>query len=177
MLTIWRLRRPRVSNVEHTFAIPLTAPYLDYRSLQAYLGHRSERKIGTAVNIQRGDAGFDFRIRFTLFACVYMNEVVFFYPFSPNGSPTEEQRAWIDKLANDNGVGHLLGAAGVPVLSLFGPTDPARWRPVTPDGQILRAADFGGEDVSAIPSLAVVEAVLTMARRLEADQVPPAMKS
>src|SRR5580698_995827 len=80
-------------------------------------------------------------------------------------------------LANDNGVGHLLGAAGVPVLSLFGPTDPARWRPVTPDGEILRAADFGGEDVSAIPSLAVVEAVLTMARRLEADQVPPAMKS
>ena len=102
-----------MSNVEHTFAIPLTAPYLDYRSLQAYLGHRSERKIGTAVNIQRGDAGFDFRIRFTLFACVYMNEVVFFYPFSPNGSPTEEQRAWIDKLANDNGVqvtGRLRGS-------------------------------------------------------------------
>lgn len=80
-------------------------------------------------------------------------------------------------LANDNGVGHLLGAAGVPVLSLFGPTDPARWRPITPDGQILRAADFGGEDVASIPATAVIEAVTAMARRLGAVQVPPAMKS
>ncbi len=80
-------------------------------------------------------------------------------------------------LANDNGVGHLLGAAGVPVVSLFGPTDPARWRPVTPQGHILRAADFGGDDVASIPVGAVVEAVMAMARRLGATQVPPAMKS
>jgi hypothetical protein len=102
-----------VSNVEHTFSIPASAPRLDYRSLHAYLGHRAERKIGTAINVQRSEAGFDFRIYFTLFACIYMNEVVFFYPYSPNGSPTEEQRAWIDKLANDNGVkvtGHLRGS-------------------------------------------------------------------
>jgi hypothetical protein len=99
---------------EPTFSIiPVVSPRLDYRSLDAYLGHRDERKIGTIINVQRSPAGFDFRIRFTLFACIYMNEVVFFYPFSPNGSPTVEQRAWIDKLANDNGVkvdGHLRGS-------------------------------------------------------------------
>ena len=80
-------------------------------------------------------------------------------------------------LANDNGVGHLLGAAGVPVVSLFGPTDPARWRPIAPANHIVRAQDFDGEDVAAIPAAAVIDAVLAMARRLEAAQVPPAMKS
>jgi ADP-heptose:LPS heptosyltransferase len=80
-------------------------------------------------------------------------------------------------LANDNGVGHLLGAAGVPVVSLFGPTDPARWRPIAPANLIVRAQDFGGEDVSAIPAATVIEAVLAMAKRLQAAQVPPAMKS
>ena len=69
-------------------------------------------------------------------------------------------------LANDNGVGHLLGAAGVPVLSLFGPTDPARWRPITPEGHILRAQAYGGENVAAIPATTVIEAVLAMAERL-----------
>jgi ADP-heptose:LPS heptosyltransferase len=80
-------------------------------------------------------------------------------------------------LANDNGVGHLLGAAGVPVVSLFGPTDPARWRPIAPANAIVRAQDFGGEDVAAIPASIVIETILAMARRLEAAQVPPAMKS
>jgi ADP-heptose:LPS heptosyltransferase len=69
-------------------------------------------------------------------------------------------------LANDNGVGHLLGASGVPVVSLFGPTDPARWRPVAPANRVLRAQDFGGgEEIGAIPAEPVVEAVMTMLRR------------
>ena len=70
-------------------------------------------------------------------------------------------------LANDNGVGHLMGAAGVPVVSLFGPTDPARWRPVTPVGGVLRAQDFGEtSDMAAIPPEPVTEAVVTMLARL-----------
>lgn len=32
-------------------------------------------------------------------------------------------------LAHDSGPGHLAAAAGAPVLSLFGPSDPARWSP------------------------------------------------
>jgi ADP-heptose:LPS heptosyltransferase len=81
-------------------------------------------------------------------------------------------------LANDNGVGHLIGAAGVPVVSLFGPTDPARWAPVAPASLIVRAQDFGGgADMAAIPASAAIQAVMTMLARsgAAADQVPPAM--
>jgi ADP-heptose:LPS heptosyltransferase len=66
-------------------------------------------------------------------------------------------------LANDNGIGHLLGAAGVPVVSLFGPTDSARWAPVAPANRILRASDFGGGSaIEAIPVAPVVEAVMAL---------------
>jgi ADP-heptose:LPS heptosyltransferase len=68
-------------------------------------------------------------------------------------------------LANDNGVGHLAGAAGTPVVSLFGPTDPARWAPVAPANQILSARDFGGTTMEAIPVAAVVEAVMGLLAR------------
>ena len=83
-------------------------------------------------------------------------------------------------LANDNGVGHLLGASGVPVVSLFGPTDPRRWAPVAPANVVLEARSFGGgRDIAAIPPDAVVQAVMTILERGEtrsgADQVPPAM--
>ena len=83
-------------------------------------------------------------------------------------------------LANDNGVGHLLGASGVPVVSLFGPTDPARWAPVAPDNLVVKASDFGrADDIAAIPTTAALEAVMTMLERGLADraaaQVPPAI--
>ena len=69
-------------------------------------------------------------------------------------------------LANDNGVGHLFGAAGVPVISLFGPTDPARWAPVAPANAILEASDFGGGDaIEAIPVAAAIKAVTAMLAR------------
>ena len=69
-------------------------------------------------------------------------------------------------LANDNGVGHLMGAAGVPVVSLFGPTDPARWVPVAPANRFLRAQAFGGTaEMAAIPADAVAAAVLELLER------------
>jgi len=68
-------------------------------------------------------------------------------------------------LANDNGVGHLVGGAGTPVISLFGPTDSRRWAPYAPDRRILRAQDFGGREMSAIPTSAAVAAVGEMLRR------------
>jgi ADP-heptose:LPS heptosyltransferase len=84
-------------------------------------------------------------------------------------------------LANDNGVGHLLGAAGVPVVSLFGPSDPARWAPTARDNLILSASEFGGaREIAAIPADAVVAAVRRMLEReraRSAAQAPPAMKS
>ncbi|MBV9997164.1 MAG: glycosyltransferase family 9 protein [Caulobacteraceae bacterium] len=68
-------------------------------------------------------------------------------------------------VANDNGVGHLVGGAGTPVLSLFGPTDPRRWAPVAPANRILRAQDFGAAEIGAIPARAVVEAAMEMLER------------
>jgi ADP-heptose:LPS heptosyltransferase len=67
-------------------------------------------------------------------------------------------------VANDSGMGHLFGAIGVPLVSLFGPTDPARWAPLTERGVVIRAQDHGGETMEAIP----VEAVLAAVERLMA---------
>jgi ADP-heptose:LPS heptosyltransferase len=44
-------------------------------------------------------------------------------------------------LGNDSGLAHLAAAAGIPVLSLFGPTDPVRYAPWGPQSRTLRAAD------------------------------------
>ena len=65
-------------------------------------------------------------------------------------------------VANDSGIGHLLGILGTPLISLFGPTDPKRWRPYTSSGVIIRAQEFGGDAMERIP----VEPVLAAAIRL-----------
>ena len=41
-------------------------------------------------------------------------------------------------LAGDTGNGHMAAALGVPVVSVFGPTDPASFRPYTDLGRVLR---------------------------------------
>jgi ADP-heptose:LPS heptosyltransferase len=41
-------------------------------------------------------------------------------------------------LAGDTGTGHMAAACGVPVVSVFGPTDPAVFRPYTTNGIVLR---------------------------------------
>jgi ADP-heptose:LPS heptosyltransferase len=56
-------------------------------------------------------------------------------------------------------MGHLFGAIGAPLVSLFGPTNPARWAPLTARGVVIRAQDHGGETMEAIPVDAVVTAV------------------
>jgi ADP-heptose:LPS heptosyltransferase len=40
-------------------------------------------------------------------------------------------------VGNDSGITHLASALGVPVVALFGPTDPARWAPVGSRVEIL----------------------------------------
>jgi heptosyltransferase-3 len=44
-----------------------------------------------------------------------------------------ELAAWLGKaklyIGNDSGITHLAAAVGVPVVALFGPTDPAAWGP------------------------------------------------
>jgi ADP-heptose:LPS heptosyltransferase len=44
-------------------------------------------------------------------------------------------------LGNDSGLTHLAAALGLPVVALFGPTDPSTWGPRGPYVRILRAKD------------------------------------
>ncbi|MBI1244555.1 MAG: lipopolysaccharide heptosyltransferase family protein [Alphaproteobacteria bacterium] len=62
-------------------------------------------------------------------------------------------------VANDSGGGHMLAAGDGALVSLFGPTDPAKFAPVAKSLVVLRAQDFGGEMMDAIP-LEAVEAAL-----------------
>ena len=62
-------------------------------------------------------------------------------------------------LANDSGGGHMLAAGDQPLVSLFGPTDPAKFAPRARHLTVLRAQDFGGNDMAAIPVAAVVAAL------------------
>jgi ADP-heptose:LPS heptosyltransferase len=71
-------------------------------------------------------------------------------------------------VANDSGLGHLVGAAGTAVVSLFGPTDPRRWAPFAPLQRTIRAQSFGGDKMSLIPSEAVALAITELV-----DQRPP----
>ncbi|MBS1724974.1 MAG: glycosyltransferase family 9 protein [Armatimonadetes bacterium] len=43
-------------------------------------------------------------------------------------------------LAADTGTGHIAAAYGVPVVSIFGPTDPARFRPYSSKAKVLKNA-------------------------------------
>jgi len=54
-------------------------------------------------------------------------------------------------IANDSGTGHMLAAAGVPLLSLFGPTSPDKFAPAAERLTVIRAQEFGSEEMSAIP--------------------------
>lgn len=62
-------------------------------------------------------------------------------------------------VANDSGGGHLLAAGGRPLISLFGHTDPEKFRPPYGERLAIRAADFGGADMSSIPVDAVLAAI------------------
>ncbi|MEQ8356509.1 MAG: glycosyltransferase family 9 protein [Kiloniellaceae bacterium] len=62
-------------------------------------------------------------------------------------------------VANDAGVGHMLAAAGCPLVSLFGPTPPEKFAPLLDHARVLRAQSFGGEEMSLIPLVAVEDAV------------------
>jgi ADP-heptose:LPS heptosyltransferase len=62
-------------------------------------------------------------------------------------------------VANDCGIAHVCAAAGRPIVSLFGPTDPRRWAPWSPVSRIIRAQEFGGSRMDLIPVEAVLRAV------------------
>jgi len=62
-------------------------------------------------------------------------------------------------VANDSGGGHLLAASNSPLVSLFGPTSPAKFAPRVPCLTVIEATTYGSREVSAIPVEAVLAAV------------------
>lgn len=47
-------------------------------------------------------------------------------------------------LGNDSGITHLAAMLGVPVVALFGPSDPAVWHPIGPSVKVIHAPDMQG---------------------------------
>ncbi|MBT4770018.1 MAG: glycosyltransferase family 9 protein [Rhodospirillaceae bacterium] len=68
-------------------------------------------------------------------------------------------------VAGDCGIGHMLAAADIPLISLFGPTPPEKFSPCTRRLTILKAQDYeagrGGEEMAMIPVEAVEKALET----------------
>ncbi|MGE5504250.1 MAG: glycosyltransferase family 9 protein [Actinomycetota bacterium] len=62
-------------------------------------------------------------------------------------------------VANDSGTGHMLAAADVPLVSLFGPTPPEKFAPAAARLTVVRAQDFGSAAMDAIPVAAVRAAI------------------
>lgn len=53
-------------------------------------------------------------------------------------------------IGNDSGPGHLAGIIGVPTVSIFGPTDPARWKPLGPAVGVARGQSLQDVSVDAV---------------------------
>jgi ADP-heptose:LPS heptosyltransferase len=62
-------------------------------------------------------------------------------------------------VANDSGTGHMLAAAGIPLLSLFGPTSAEKFAPTSDRLTVIRAQEFQSQEMSAIPLAPVIEAL------------------
>jgi heptosyltransferase III len=58
-------------------------------------------------------------------------------------------------MGGDSGIGHVAAALGTPVLSLFGPGDPARSAPVGSGVAILRRNPLSNLDVMEVEAAAM----------------------
>jgi len=65
-------------------------------------------------------------------------------------------------VGNDSGITQLAAALDLPVVALFGPTNPESWGPRGPGVRIVQAPDGRLEEVPLAPVLAAVRALLAM---------------
>jgi ADP-heptose:LPS heptosyltransferase len=63
-------------------------------------------------------------------------------------------------IAADTGPAHLAAQLGIPTIALFGPTDPAIWRPIGPSVTVLQSPDRDMQSVAPGDLLAAVETAL-----------------
>ncbi|MGJ8633755.1 MAG: glycosyltransferase family 9 protein [Luteolibacter sp.] len=72
-------------------------------------------------------------------------------------------------VANCSGTGHMLATGGAPVVTLFGPSSPKKFRPLARKARLITPPAAGGTDVSTIV-LGVVEKAVE-----EIIEIPPAL--
>ncbi len=60
-------------------------------------------------------------------------------------------------IGNDSGPAHIAAAFGIPVVVIFGPSNPVTWAPWRTESQVLRAANIG--DISIDQVSAAIEAL------------------
>ena len=70
-------------------------------------------------------------------------------------------------MASDSGAGHLIAAAGCPLVSLFGPTRAEKFAPAARRLAIVEAQHFGASTMEAIP----LDAVAAALERILASEV------
>ena len=64
-------------------------------------------------------------------------------------------------VGNDSGITHLAAAVGIPVVALFGPTDPAVWAPSGRNVTVVRAEEHTTEGLAEIEVETVYETILS----------------
>ena len=69
-------------------------------------------------------------------------------------------------IGNDSGVTHIAAALGIPVVTIFGPTEPSHWAPRGPNVCLLRAAD------GTLEGVAVEEVLAALAGSSPPSQTP-----
>jgi heptosyltransferase-3 len=63
-------------------------------------------------------------------------------------------------LCNDTGIMHIAGAVGGRCVAVFGPTDPARWKPVNETVVAVRGKDGNIDSVSVDEVVAAAKTLL-----------------
>lgn len=75
-------------------------------------------------------------------------------------------------VGNDSGITHLAAALGIPVVALFGPTNPRLWAPRGPNVTVLKS-DRPAEGLSAITADQVFDTLLEISRLIPSAPASP----
>jgi heptosyltransferase III len=70
-------------------------------------------------------------------------------------------------VGNDSGITHVAAALGIPVVAIFGPSEPDTWGPRGPNARIVKADERSTESLADIPVERVWEALQDCQGRLE----------